>query len=170
MGLVIALGVSASALPVGAASSGLSILDCQKTKQVYDIQLQKCVADALATQDPQTATNLMLPMLGIHGTIIADADLAESVDNQLGDAATSDDTSDSKKDDKKTATDNTCSNGAYFDGCEDGTKRLCSLIPAADLAAADYSSVIDLGLLLGAVWVVRTLSLRLRHCRRKSTS
>lgn len=145
-----------------ADADGLLVTDCAAKGQIYDAAIRGCVADPDA-KSKTGATTVMLPLLGVQGDVIDDDVLAETVGDMIEkykmDPQTGDITE--KKKGAEANSDDTCSNGVYFDGCEDGTQRMCSLI-VEDTPAARTHALWWPVVLWGIAGLARCLSGRVK--------
>lgn len=136
----------AAAKPATAfAIAGLT--DCASISQVYDIDKEACAPATLST-----ATDVMGPLISASGEIIdpdtIEASMNESATGEQKDAKKSDGSGDNAA----------CSNGVYTDGCEDGAKRLCALIPGGSIAPVEYHEA--------AAWALLAIGLIVTSRRR----
>ncbi|MBI4237525.1 MAG: hypothetical protein HY696_03795 [Deltaproteobacteria bacterium] len=144
--------------PLAAEQAPANLIDCHRVGQIYDVETGKC---QFATSPG--AVDLMGPLLGVNGTLV-DPDTIE--DSMTGEAATAttyggqDDEKKSKKKKTKAEEDPACNNGVYADGCENGTRRLCSFIPDLPTPTGEWPQFV-LGIILLAL--VATFRRRLPH-------
>lgn len=114
--------------PLAAEQAPANLIDCHRVGQIYDVETAKC-----KFAESPGATDLMGPLLGVNGTLVDPDTIEDSLDGDATPATTYGGQDDDKKNKKKKTSqqddDPACSNGVYSDGCENGTRRLCSFIP-----------------------------------------
>lgn len=106
-----------------ASADAETVVDCHRFAMIYDAEQETCV-----DPEPTGAASVMAPLLGASGSMISGEELRVVAENNAPiDIASML----SEGEAEAGEANDICNNGIYSDGCENGTKRLCTLIPNA---------------------------------------